>query len=115
VLLPLDPCAELGKHLHVSDDGTIRGITPAGEDLIRICRLDRPHLTAYRRLMLDLLAILNRKRGAEAADLFGRLLAYPANLPDLGALRPPDSNARPAGVAASHFARRGRGELPHLY
>jgi hypothetical protein len=114
-LLPLDPCGGLGKHLEVSGDGTIRGLTPAGEDLIRICRLDRANLTAFRQLILDTLALLRRKRGPEAADLLRRYLGYPANLPDLAALRPPEGNARSEGLADCGFERRRRGELADVY
>jgi hypothetical protein len=113
--LPLDPCGSLREHLEVSSDGTIRGLTPAGEDLIRTCRLDRPNLTAFRRLVLDTLALLGRKRDPEAGDLLRRYLGYPANLPDLAALRPPDRNARPEGVAESCFERRRRGGLADAY
>jgi hypothetical protein len=114
-LLPLDPCGNLAKHLEVSSDGTICGLTPAGEDLIRICRLDRPNLTAYRRLVLDTLALLRRKRESEAAELLRRYLGYPANLPDLAVLRPPDGNSRPEGIADCGFERRRRGELADAY
>jgi hypothetical protein len=114
-LLPLDPCSSLGTHLEVLSDGSIRGLTPAGEDLIHACRLDRPNLIAYRRLILDTLALLQRKRQQNATNLLKRYLGYPANLPDLTALRPPAGNARPAGVAECSFARKQRGELPDVY
>jgi hypothetical protein len=114
-LLPLDPCDGLGQHVRVFGDGTIRGLTPNGEDLIRICRLDRPNLTSYRRLILDTLTLLDRKRNPEAGDLLKRYFGYPANLPNLATLRPPDGNSRPEGVAASCFERRRRGELPDVY
>jgi hypothetical protein len=114
-LLPLDPSGELGKHLEVSRDGTIRGLTPDGEEFIRICRLDRPNLTAFRRLILDILTLLQRKREREAAELLRRHLGYPANLPDLAALKPPGGNSRPEGIAESSFECRGRGELPEVY
>jgi hypothetical protein len=115
VLLPLDPCGSIGEHLEVLGDGTIRGLTPAGEDLIHTCRLDRPNLPAYRRLVLDALALLGRKRESDAAALRRRYLGYPANLPDLAALRPPDGNARPEGITACGFERRRRGELADTY
>jgi hypothetical protein len=115
VLLPLDPRAGLRQHLEVLADGSIRGLTPAGEDFIRICRLDRPNLVAFRRLILDVLRLLGRKRDREAAALCRRYLGYPANLPDLAALRPPGGNSRPEGVERSAFARRERGELPGVY
>jgi hypothetical protein len=115
ILLPLDPASDLHQHLEVLPDGTIRGLTPSGEDFIRICRLDRPNLTAFRRLILDTLTFLQRKRGNEAATLCRRYLGYPANLPDLAALKPPGGNSRPKGIDESAFARRGRGTLPDIY
>jgi hypothetical protein len=115
VLLPLDPRAGMRQHLAVSADGTIRGLTPAGEDFIRICRLDRPNLVAFRRLMLDVLRLLGRKRDRDAAELRRRYLGYPANLPDLSTLRPPGGNSRPEGIERSASARRERGEMPEIY
>lgn len=115
ILLPLDPTAGMRQHLAVSADGTIRGLTPAGEDFIRICRLERPNLVAFRRLILDVLRLLGRKRDREAAALRRRYLGYPANLPDLSVLKPPGGNARPGGIARSAFARRKRGDLPEVY
>jgi hypothetical protein len=109
--LPLDPCGSLREHLEVARNGTIRGLSPAGEELIYICRLDRPNLTAYRCLILDVLDLLSRKREPDAADLVGRYLGYPANLPDLAGLRPPGDNSRREGIAGCAFERR-RGELP---
>jgi hypothetical protein len=115
ILLPLDPFGSLREHLEVSDGGTIRGLTPAGQDLIHVCRLDRPNLTAFRRRLLDTLAILRRKQSDAARDLLRRYLGYPANLPDLAALRPPNGNARPEGIADCSFERRRRGELARTY
>lgn len=113
--LPLDPRGGMRQHIEVSADGTIRGLTAAGEDFIRICRLDRPNLVAFRRLILDVLRLLGRKRDPEAAELRRRWLGYPANLPDLSRLRPPGGNSRPEGISQSAFARRQRGELPEVY
>ena len=115
ILLPLDPTAGMRQHLEVSADGTIRGLTPAGADFIRICRLDRPNLVAFRRLILDVLRLLGRKRDREAAELRRRYLGYPANLPDLSALKPPGGNSCPEGIERSAFARRERGDLPEVY
>jgi hypothetical protein len=115
ILLPLDPTGDLGKHLEVLPDGTIRGLTPSGEDLIRICRLDRPNLTAFRRLILEVLAFLRRKRDHGAAELCRRYLGYPANLPDLASLKPPGGNSRPKGIEESALARRVQGDLPAVY
>lgn len=114
-LLPLDPTEGIRQHLEVSADGTIRGLTPAGEDFIRVCRLDRSNLVAFRRLILDVLRLLSRKREREAGELRRRYLGYPANLPDLSVLKPPGGNSRPEGIEQSAFARRERGELPAVY
>jgi hypothetical protein len=115
ILLPLDPTAGMRQHLEVMADGTIRGLTPAGEEFIRICRLDRSNLVAFRRLILDVLNLLGRKRDREAAELRRRYLGYPVNLPNLSALKPPGGNSRPQGIEQSAFARRERGELPDIY
>jgi hypothetical protein len=72
ILLSIDPTEELGRHLQVLPDGRLRGLTPGGEDFIRICRLDRPNLTAFRRLLIDVLAFLQGKREGEAAALYRR-------------------------------------------
>jgi hypothetical protein len=112
VLLPLDPCCALSQHLEVTRNGFIHGRTIEGEELIRICRLDRPNLTAYRRLLLDTLDLLHQKRQPDAGELIQRYLTYPANLPDLRVLKPPGGNSRPSGTEESYFERRRRGELP---
>src|SRR5262245_2027773 len=48
--------------------GVIHGRTAEGEELVRICRLDRPNLTAYRRLILDTLDLLRRKQEHDAIE-----------------------------------------------
>jgi hypothetical protein len=115
MLLPLDPTSDLGRHLEVLSDGTIRGLTPAGEDLISICRLDRPNLTTFRRLILDVLAFLRQKQEHGAAELCRRYLGFPRNLPNLAALKPPGGNSRPKGIEGSALARQRRGEQPDVY
>jgi hypothetical protein len=81
-------------------------------ELIGICRLDRPKLTVFRRGMLELFQALEDRRDPGAAALHRRFFGFPANLPELSALRPPEGNGRPQGVENSHFERRRRGELP---
>lgn len=44
-----------------------------------------------------------------------RQFAFPADLPNLAALRPPDGNVRADGVAQCFFEQRGRGELAGVY
>ena len=111
----LDPCEEpFGYHLEVLDDGTIRGLTPPGVALIRICRLDRPKLTAFRREMLEVWRTLERRYGPEAAAMRQRFFGLPANLSNLATLRPPGGNTRPQGIAQCYFERQRRGELPFI-
>ena len=112
----LDSCEEpFGRHLVVYDDGTIHGLTPAGVALIRICRLDRSKLTAFRRDMLRLWHTLERRQGPEAAALHYRFFGWPANLPRLAVLRPPGGNSRPQGITYSYAERQRRGALPLTY
>jgi hypothetical protein len=113
--LPLDPCVGLAAHVRVEPDGVIHALTPEGRELIRLCALDRPGLTRYRRDMLARLAYLRSRDDGEARLIESRYLAYPEDLPDLSALRPPGGNTRPEGIEHSAFARRMRGELPATY
>jgi len=102
------------QHLEVLPDGTIRGRTPVGEDFIRICRLDRPNLVAFRRLMLDVLTFLGRKRDREAAELCRRYLGFPANLPNLAALKPPGGNSRLQGIERRRSRNAVEGNCPRF-
>jgi hypothetical protein len=105
----------LSEHLAVNDNGVVEPFSRFGEMVVDVCALNRPDLVAFRRDLLALLAILERSRAEEAARLRRRYLGYPDDLPDLGALRPPEGNARPEGIASSAFERRHRGELPDRY
>ena len=107
-----DPLAcLLDPAVQVSEDGAMHAETPAARKLIEMLGLNRPRLREFRELWIRIvrLAMLCDP------DLLRRLLGYPADLPDLSALRPPEGTTRPAGVAQSHFARRQRGELPDAY
>jgi len=59
--------------------------------------------------------VLLRHDVAQAKHVLRYLLAFPAALPDLAALRPPEGNARLEGIAKSYFERRRRGELTEVY
>jgi hypothetical protein len=76
ILLPLDPTAGLRQHLEVSADGTIRGLTLAGEDLIRICRLrGQPHKrVAAKPVLVPLL--FAQPYPADTTELRLRMRAY---------------------------------------
>jgi hypothetical protein len=113
--LPLDPCGGLRRHLTVQTDGTVRALTPAGDDFIAACRLNRSALVNFRRMMLDVLAFLRTRKEKQAAALASRYLGYPEDLPDLTVLRPPGGNECPEGILQSALQRRRRGELPPTY
>lgn len=114
--LPLDPARDaLADHLGVSDDGWMEARTRAGELWIELLELNRPDIIEVR---LDILLILKAKQtypdDPTIATLYRSRFRYPADLPDLRALRP-RGNARPEGVAACHFERRRAGPLPDTY
>lgn len=113
----LDPTrAALADHLEVGADGRIFGRTTEGVDFVRQFHLNEPPALGNRR---STRIVLQAKRGHPddpAVDaLYLAHFGYPADPPDLARLRPPGGNARPDGVAASHHARRSRGELPAVY
>ncbi|MFT5466127.1 MAG: hypothetical protein ACI8UO_001225 [Verrucomicrobiales bacterium] len=84
-----DPCLiAYGDHLEVVDGGEIQGLTPVGLDLIRICQLDRPRLTSFRRRMIGLFDQLAGASSEQAAELRTRYFGPPVNAPDLSVLRP---------------------------
>jgi hypothetical protein len=60
---------------------------------------------------LSLIALLRNSNAPEAIEVLRDLLAFPADLPDLAVLRPPDGNVRSDGIADSYFERRRRGDL----
>jgi hypothetical protein len=98
----------LAPDVQVSEDGGIRAGTLQARKLIDRLGLNRPRLREYRELWVRIV----RLAALHDTTLLRRLLGYPADLPDLSSLRPPEGNARPDGVRQSHFARRQRGELP---
>ena len=117
-----DPCiVAYADHVRVLDNGTIEPLSDEGRDLIDICLLDRPKLTAARARYLALsrfLASLDQLDGLEAAEadkIRGDVFGYPEDLPDLSQEAPPEGNALPEGIPSSHHARHARGELPGTY
>src|SRR3989442_1648599 len=82
---------------------------------LAVCALNRRELVAFRRDLILLLALLEKRRGADATRLRKRYLGYPADLPDLATLRPPGGNARADGIAGSCLEQQRRGELPEFY
>src|SRR5712692_4943309 len=93
----------------------VQALSPAGDALIALCRLDRPLLVAARRRILSLIAVLRASNAPESIEALRDLLACPSDLPDLAALRPPDGNGRLDGIADSFFERPRRGEFAQVY
>jgi len=116
VPLPIDPASDPpGRHLRILADGIVQAVAPAGADLIELCRLNRPLLVAARRRISSLLALLRSSNAPEAIEAVRDLLAFPSDLPNVAALRPPDGNVRPDGITDSFFERRARGDLVDVY
>jgi hypothetical protein len=116
VPLAINPCSDpLGRHLQVLADGTMQGLSPPGEQLIELCRLNRPLLLVARRRILSLIAVLCSSNLPQAIEALRDLLAFPSDLPNLAALRPPGGNTRPESIADSFFERQRRGELIYMY
>ena len=100
----------LAGNVSVQPDGSLLASTPETVYLVEHLGLNGPRYREYRRLWMQVVAAC-----ATNPDLRREVLGYPDDLPDLSACRPPGGNTRPAGVAASHHARRARGELADTY
>jgi hypothetical protein len=72
-------------------------------------------LTDFRRRLLFLLTALAELEAPAAKIALEDLLAYPVDLPDLRAKRPPEGNERSEGLVESCFEQWLRGELPATY
>ncbi len=107
-----DPSQALLSHeVIVENDGQIVGRSAEARRIIQALRLNSAEAIHYRRLWIEIIAMAKQF----APDLLLELMGFPEDLPDLSQLRPPGGNTRPEGVAASHHARRRRGELPATY
>jgi hypothetical protein len=107
-----DPLAHLlDPVVQVSEDGELHATTPPARKLIELLGLNRPRLCEFCGLWIRIIRLAAR----HDPPLFRRLLGFPADLPDLSTLRPPEGNTRPEGMTQSHRARRQRGELPDTY
>jgi hypothetical protein len=101
--------------LEIVEDGTIRGRTEAGRELIQVCQLDRANLTEFRRGIFEVLQALQGLKEHSQREILRRYFGFPSNLPRLATLRPPGGNSRPKGIETSFYERRQRGELAEFY
>lgn len=114
-LIP-DPCqVGYGQHLRVGTDGVVHALTPEGAQLLKTFLLNEDDSLRFRQRVFTLIRIAAADPQGEVAMLVKEWLAFPEDLPDLAALRPPGGNTRPEGVTNCCFALRQRGELPESY
>ena len=97
--------------VRVAEDGTVHAGSVEAAQLIELLGLDSPQSAEFRMLWIGIIALAAR----HDPELYGRLMSYPDDLPDLRRLQPPGGNSRPEGVAQSALVRRERGELPGAY
>lgn len=106
-----DPLTEfLESALTIHADGRIEARTRAARQIVRVLQLELPELIEFRTLWISIVQLAERFE----PELYSRLLGYPKELPDLGALKPPGGNMRPEGIEKSYFRRRQAGELPEI-
>lgn len=110
-ILPSPEIALTAADVHVYEDGVIEGRTPAARRLIRVLGLDDPEYTDFRLLWLGIVALAK----THDRSLYGKLMGYPDDLPNLARLRPPQGNTRPEGLAEAFLACRMRGTLADVY
>lgn len=111
LLLPIPTQTLLRETIQIESDGTLISLTPDSERIVELLGLNSPKYVEFRLLWIG---IVNMAQ-LHSHDLFIRLMGYPEDIPDLALLRPPAGNARPNGIAQSHFQRRLRGELTETY
>jgi hypothetical protein len=113
----LDPSTgAFGDHVRVVAGGAIEALTPQGQQLIDLFHLDKPPAREVREEYLLLLqAKKEQPDNPTIHALFLRKFGYPADLPDLRRLRPPNGNAKKGSEDNCYQARRERGELPVFY
>jgi HNH endonuclease len=108
-----DPCvAMIGTRIKAMHDGTIQGMDVAATRMIEALDLNSPRLVDWRITWMRIVELASEKADRE---LLKSLTGFPADLPQLQRLRPPDGNARPAGISESWAALALRGELPDYY
>lgn len=108
--LPRPEDIPYGRFLSVNSNGTVEALSPEGQLIIDVCRLNTPDRTCFRRRWIGILANIKRSK----PELYRDIMGYPSNLPNLSKCRPP-LNTRPNGIEQSWFERKNRGELPPIH
>ncbi len=107
-IIPSPRVVLMSATVRVLEDGSIQTSDPEAARVLEILGLDSPETTEFRMLWIGIVALAGRYD----PGLFRRLMGYPAELPDLRRLHPPDGNTRPEGIERSALVLRERGELP---
>ena len=95
----------------VKRTGVMLGKTKDARLLIDLLQLNSPSYRQRRRLMLAIIRTVKKAH----PHLFGELMRFPDDLPNLSALRPPGGNSRPRGIKKSFHALRLVGKLAEIY
>lgn len=112
--LPLDLHVErLDAHLFLDGGGRYVHKSAQGLALIDLLKLNlTPYVDARRKILFAYGRVLGLYPSAQGLDF--DMFRYPADLPELGALRPP-GNTRLAGLQTNAHARAAAGQLPAFY
>jgi len=103
----------LSEHLQVEPTGQVTALTRDGEWLRDLLLLNASAWIERRSVILEHHARADEAVRVGGDSMSSRLFEFPADLDDLGTLRPP-ANDRPAGIDESAHALRLRGELPRF-
>lgn len=101
----------LSSAVQVAEHGELVTVDQECLRLIAQLRLNSPEMIHFRRLWMEIIAMAREHN----PQLHRELMGFPAELPDLRSLKPPDGNGRPTGIEQSFLMQRNRGELPSLY
>lgn len=106
-----DPCRHmLSANLVLSEDGHMRGLTREASEVIEKLGLDSEEYREFRCLWIGIVQLAKK----HDPDLYQNLMRYPAKLPNLKRLHPPN-NSRPEGLERSCFELRKKGKLTITY
>lgn len=103
-----DPTTQLvAPAIHVQLSGKLSGVTDEARRIIAVMCLNSPNLVRWRLTWMRIIDLCHQ----HDPELYQALMSYPADLPDLSRLQPPN-NTRPQGIRNSYYARRNAGTLP---
>lgn len=101
----------LSSCVTVEQDGRIIAVSRDARRIIRVLGLDDAEFIQFRLRWIRILKLAKQ----HDPELYRQVAGFPADLPNLELLRPPEGNTRPEGVAGSFHRLRERGELPEFY